>query len=190
MRRGRGQKTRRGPRHGSFNPYDTNTIKHTRLGVWDLYEQVDPGIVRLPGVSEVARRLEVLNDLPYVWRMLKDVASIKSCWLYFLIYCVVELLSSLLPAATLWFVLDPSTSQTMRSRPPQVFGTIFVHCTLLPYSVQGLSHVEFYSRSKLPSSAGPLTESYCSMLLLVVWAVPSLAMLSVISNPAWSFRWT
>ena len=105
MGRRRGHKTRRGSGHGSFDPYDANTVKHTRLGVWDLYEQVDPGIIRLPGVSEVARRLEVLNDLPYVWRMLKDVASIKSCWLYFLIYCIVELLSSLLPAVTLWFVL-------------------------------------------------------------------------------------
>lgn len=108
MRRGRGQKTRRGPKHGKFDPCDANTVKHTRLGVWDLYEQVDPGISRLPGVSELARRLEVLNDLPYVWRMLKDVASIKSCWLYFLIYCIVELLSSLLPAVTLWYVLGCS----------------------------------------------------------------------------------
>jgi hypothetical protein len=108
MRRGRGQKTRRGPRHGSFDPYDPNTVKHTRLGVWDLYEQVDPGVTRLPWVSKVARRLEVLNDLPYVWRMVKDVASIKSCWPYFLIYCIVELLSSLLPAVTLWFVRNHS----------------------------------------------------------------------------------
>ena len=108
MRRGRGQKTRRGPRHGSFDPHDANTVKHTRLGVWDLYEQVDSGIIRLPWVSEVARRLEVLNDLPYVWRMFKDVASIKSCWLYFLIYCIIEFLSSLLPAVTLWFVLNHS----------------------------------------------------------------------------------
>jgi len=108
MRRGRGQKTRRGPRHGNFDPYDANAVKHTRLGVWDLYEQVDPGIIRLPGISEVARRLEVLNDLPYVWRMFKDVASIKSCWLLFLIYCIIELLSSLLPAVTLWFVLNHS----------------------------------------------------------------------------------
>jgi len=106
MRRGRDKKTRRGPRHGNFDPCDANTVKHTRLGVWDLYEQVDPGIIRLPGVSKMARRLEVLNDLPYVWRMLKDVASIKSCWLYFLIYCVVELFSALLPAVTLWFVFD------------------------------------------------------------------------------------
>ena len=106
MPRGRGQRTRRGPKHGSFDPYDANTVKHTRLGVWDLYEQVDPGIIRLPGVSELGRRLEILNDLPYVWRMLKDVASIKSCWLYFLVYCIVELLSSLLPAVTLWSVVN------------------------------------------------------------------------------------
>ena len=105
MRYGRGKKTRRGTGHGTFDPYDPNTVKHTRLGVWDLYEQVDPGIARLPGVSGLARRLEVLNDLPYVWRMIKDVASIKSCWLYFPIYCIVELLFALLPAVTLWSVL-------------------------------------------------------------------------------------
>ena len=101
-----GKKTRRGPKHGNFDPHDTNTVKHTRLGVWDLYEQVDPGVAQLPGVFQLARRLEVLNDLPYVWRMVKDVASIESCWFYFFIYCVVELLSALLPAVTLWFVVD------------------------------------------------------------------------------------
>ena len=99
MRHGRGK---RGPKHGNFDPCDANTVKHTQLGVWDLYEQVDPGIIRLPGVFEVAQRLEVLNDLPYVWRMVKDVASIRSCWFYFIIYCIVELLSSLLPAVALW----------------------------------------------------------------------------------------
>lgn len=108
MRRGWGKRTRRGPKHGNFDPSDVNTVKHTRLGVWDLYEQVDPGAAQLPGVSQVTRRLEVLNDLPYVWRMVKDVASIKSCWFYFLIYCIVELLSSLLPAVTLWFVRGPN----------------------------------------------------------------------------------
>jgi hypothetical protein len=105
MRHGRGKKTRRGPRHGSFDPHNVDTVKHTRLGVWDLYEQVDPGIVQLPGFSEAARRLEVLKDLPIVWRMVKDVASIPSCWFHFLIYCTIELLYSLLPAVTLWFVL-------------------------------------------------------------------------------------
>ena len=133
MRHGRGRKTRRGPSHGSFDPYDVNTVKHTRLGVWDLYEQVDPGITQLPGVSEVARRLEILNDLPYVWRMVKDVASIKSCWLYFLVYCIVELLSSLLPAVTLWFVLSHDFPE---NRLTPTAGSRDIICLLYVFSIQ------------------------------------------------------
>ena len=104
MRHGWGKKTRRGPRHGNSNPRDATTLKYTRLGVWDLYEQVDPSAAQFPGVYGLAYRLKILDDLPYVWRMVKDVASIKSCWFYFIVYCIVELLSSLLPAVALWFV--------------------------------------------------------------------------------------
>ena len=135
MRRGRGQKTRRGPRHGSFDPYDANIVKHTRLGVWDLYEQADPGIIRLPGVTGLARRLEVLNDLPYVWRMVKDVASIKSCWLYFLIYCIIELLSALLPAVTLWFVLSCSFPNRVLTPITGSRDTICLSCVPFPSSL-------------------------------------------------------
>ena len=141
MRRGRNQKTRRGPSHGSFDPDDTNTVMHTRLGVWDIYEQVDPGIIRLPWVSGLARRLEVLNDLPYVWRMLKDVASIKSSWLYFLVYCTVELLSALLPAVTLWFVLGCSLPHHILTQ-SQVFGTLSVYCVFFLHTAAALAHME------------------------------------------------
>jgi hypothetical protein len=141
MRRGRNQKTRRGPSHGSFDPDDANTVMHTRLGVWDIYEQVDPGIIRLPWVSGLARRLEVLNDLPYVWRMLKDVASIKSSWLYFLIYCTVELLSALLPAVTLWFVLGCSLPDHILTQ-SQVFGTLSVYCVFFLHAAAALAHME------------------------------------------------
>ena len=140
MRHGRGKRTRRGPGHGSFDPYDPNTVKHTRLGVWDLYEQVDPGITQLPGISGLTRRLEVLNDLPYVWRMLKDVASIKSCWLYFLIYCIVELLSALLPAATLWFVPDGSLLDDTLTPITGFQDSICLSCVLLPFGPSFVSY--------------------------------------------------
>ena len=138
MRRGRGQRTRRGPRHGKFDPHDANTVKHTRLGVWDLYEQVDSSIIRLPGVSGLVRRLEILNDLPYVWRMVKDVASIKSCWLYFLIYCIIELLSALLPAVTLWFVIGRSFLNYMLT---PIIGTRGTICLSYAHFLPSLSSI-------------------------------------------------
>ena len=132
--------SRRGPKDGTFDPGDANTVKHTRLGVWDLYEQIDTGIARLPGVSGLARRLEVLNDLPYVWRMLKDVASIKSCWLYFPLYCIVEFLSALLPAVELWFVPGYSHPDSTLIPIVGVRDTICLLCVSFPSGPTSISY--------------------------------------------------
>lgn len=97
------KKKSRGRNPGTFNPKDTAQVKHTRLGVWDLYKQKFPKIARVPGSWwAFERRLEVFNDLPYVWRMLKDVASLKSCWTYLALYLVIEVLNALVPAVSLW----------------------------------------------------------------------------------------
>ena len=90
--------------HGTFNPEDTNQVKHTRVGVWDLYRQKHSRVIQVPGFGGLERRLQILNDLPFVWRMLKDIVSIKSCWIYLLLYVVIEALNALVPAVNLWYV--------------------------------------------------------------------------------------
>jgi len=96
-------KKARSRKPGNFDPKDTEQVKHSRIGIWDLYKQQYPQIAQVPGSREVERRLEVLKDLPFVWRMLKDIASIKSCWLYLALYVGIEVMISLLPALLLWF---------------------------------------------------------------------------------------
>ena len=79
-------------------------LKHTKAGIWDVYEQISTGKfgINIPGVSKVSRNLEFIQDLPFVWRMVKDVTKIKSCWYYLSLFVVVKVLASLEPAVALW----------------------------------------------------------------------------------------
>ena len=81
-------------------------FKYTKAGIWDVYEQIPIGkySINIPGVSNLSRNLEFIQDLPFVWRMVKDVTKIKSCWYYLCLYTVVKLLTSLEPAVALWCV--------------------------------------------------------------------------------------
>ena len=104
---GRSRKARRiTSRKGVFNPEDTTRVKHTRLGVWDLYEEKEPELDRLPGLSRLEKFLTLRQTMPYIWRMAKDIGSIRSCWLLLALYLVLEMSSALVPAAALWSVFQ------------------------------------------------------------------------------------
>ena len=92
-------------------------FKHTKAGIWDAYEQIPAGRlnINIPGVSKLAQGLEIVEDLPFVWRMVKDVATIKSCWYYLCLFTFVKLLVSLEPAVALWFVVPRVISVRDRS---------------------------------------------------------------------------
>ncbi len=94
-------------RKGNFDPNDEAQIKHTRIGkVWELYEEKQPKLNKVPLSSRlnIERYLELYDSLPYVWQMLKDIGSIRACWVYLAIYLVLQFAQSLLPAAQLWYV--------------------------------------------------------------------------------------
>lgn len=93
---------RKSPRKGTFDPDNVEHVKHTRIGVWDLYEENQPEIAHLPGSSRLESYLEMINSLPYVWRMLKDIGSISTCWMLLSLYLVMEVIASLVPAVSLW----------------------------------------------------------------------------------------
>ena len=80
-------------------------FKHTKAGIWDVYEQIPTGkfSINIPGVSKLPRNLEFVQDLPFVWRMVKDVIKIKSCWYYLCLFITVKFLASLEPAVSLWY---------------------------------------------------------------------------------------
>ena len=95
-------KSRRGSSQGNFDPDDASRVKHTQVGVWDMYEEVSPELERIPGSSVYERYLEWKRDLPYVWSMLRDISSIRRCWPLFFSYFCVEFITALLPAVNLW----------------------------------------------------------------------------------------
>lgn len=103
MLRVRGRyKQRRGIQQGKFDPSDANGVKHTAVGVWDLYEQVQPESAQIPGSLQLEPFLDIIRSLPYVWRMVKDIGSIRTCRILLTIYFVIEAIASLLPAVALW----------------------------------------------------------------------------------------
>jgi hypothetical protein len=90
-------------RKGAFDPEDKSRVKHSRIGVWDLYEEITPRL-GLIGWSSFQPLFDIVENVPYVWRMIMDVASIRDCSILLLAYLFIELLASLLPALSLWFV--------------------------------------------------------------------------------------
>lgn len=100
--RGRRHKKTYSENKGTFDPSDTTNVKHTKIGVWDLYEDVQSELAKLPGASTLEKWMQAQHDSPYVWRMIRDIGSIRSCWILLVGFVVVEVVSSLLPAITLW----------------------------------------------------------------------------------------
>ena len=80
-------------------------LKHTKVGIWDSYEHIPMGKfgISIPGISRLPRNLEFVRDLPFVWRMVKEVIKIKSCWYYLSLFIAVKVMASLEPAVALWY---------------------------------------------------------------------------------------
>lgn len=75
-------------------------IIHTRLGVWDLYDKVDDST---PWFSWPSFQIvdELLTSLPFVLRAFKTLAFL--CYKTLLVYLIASLITSLLPAITLYY---------------------------------------------------------------------------------------
>jgi len=110
-------------------------FKHTKAGIWDVYEQIPTGKfgVNIPGISKLSRNLDIIEDLPFVWRMAKDVIKIKSCWYYLCLFTFVKALASLEPAVALWCVVlrvirFQDRSDPQHSGSPVTTSLSFVFC--------------------------------------------------------------
>ncbi|KAI6133883.1 P-loop containing nucleoside triphosphate hydrolase protein [Pisolithus croceorrhizus] len=89
-------------RPGVFDPADTQNVKHTRMGVWDFYEEL-PLNAPIPFSSKLETYAQLLEGIPFVWRMLKDICSIRRCLSLICLYLLVEVARSLVPAVSLWY---------------------------------------------------------------------------------------
>ncbi|KAJ7037377.1 P-loop containing nucleoside triphosphate hydrolase protein [Mycena alexandri] len=90
---------------GTFDPEDVTKVKHTRMGIWDLYEEIEPKLKLVP--RSIRLRLETYHEMkgsfPYVLRMFKEIGSIKACWWLLSGYLIVALVLALIPAVELWY---------------------------------------------------------------------------------------
>jgi hypothetical protein len=98
----RGRRSR-GQGKGTFNPEDAKHVKHTKLGVWDFYQERRPELARIPGAVKAEAYLEMYQSLPFLWRMLKELGHIKNCWILLFLYLLIVILASLVPAVSLWY---------------------------------------------------------------------------------------
>ncbi|KAJ7630342.1 P-loop containing nucleoside triphosphate hydrolase protein [Roridomyces roridus] len=131
MRRGGGKRGKgQGPKvnwdKGVFDPEDNTKVRHTKLGVWDLYEAREPKLDYVP--FSFINRLETFHEMkgsfPYVVRMFREIGSIRACWWLLGGYLLVSLALSFLPAVELWYsgqllkiVQDAVKQRTVDRRP-------------------------------------------------------------------------
>ena len=95
----------------AFEPKKGKVVEHTKYGVWDLYQERDKSLSYLPTSLKIEAYREMWNDLPYLWKTIRDLSTVA--WPTLFLYLVFMLARSLLPALTLWCVrVLPSTTTT------------------------------------------------------------------------------
>lgn len=104
MARGGSRKRPPGGRRprGTFDVEDDRRVKHTKIGVWDLYEERVSRSWLPSSFPAIEEYLQVFQNVPYVWKMVKDIAGIQDCWLLLTLYVIIDIISSLIPALSLW----------------------------------------------------------------------------------------
>ncbi|KAF7340233.1 ABC transporter related protein [Mycena venus] len=90
---------------GTFDPEDAQKVKHTRIGIWDLYEEVEPRLKLVPGSlrSQLETFHEMKGSFPFVLRMFKEIGAIRACWWLLAGYLIITLVLALIPAVELWY---------------------------------------------------------------------------------------
>lgn len=81
-------------------------FKHTDFGVWDVYEHIPHRRfgVDAHGMPTLPHHVGVIEDLPFVWRAVKDVIKTGPCLYHLSLFILVKFLASLIPAVELWYV--------------------------------------------------------------------------------------
>jgi hypothetical protein len=99
---------RKGSRHSekgkraAYDPQNRTLVEHRQFGVWDLYIERDAKLSYIPTSWRVEKYAELLNDLPYLWRTVRDVGTVA--WPLLVLYVALTLMQSLVPAINLWYV--------------------------------------------------------------------------------------
>ena len=101
----------------AFKPRKGKVIEHTKIGVWDLYQERDRLLSYFPTSLKLDAYTEMWNDLPYLWKTIRDICSVA--WPMMVLYLFLTIVQAVLPALTLWYVrLLLSTTSTTELRFP------------------------------------------------------------------------
>ncbi|KIY69884.1 P-loop containing nucleoside triphosphate hydrolase protein [Cylindrobasidium torrendii FP15055 ss-10] len=82
---------------------NTDEAKHTKIGIWDFYQERLPKTASLGIGVPFFKRFQVSQDAPYLWTMLKDIGKDQSCAVLIGLLASCKLASALLPAVSLWY---------------------------------------------------------------------------------------
>ena len=83
--------------------YPGRVVTHTKIGIWDWYEEHDPDNGRSNLSSAIGKRWsELVECTPYLVRLMRDVLKIPGCTLHSGIYALAHLSQGLVPALSLW----------------------------------------------------------------------------------------
>jgi hypothetical protein len=94
---------RRSRTNQSFHPQQTDNVKHTKVGVWDLYQDLSSTTPPSTAWPLFELYATLIQSWPYVWRMIKDIASLRQCWPLFAAFLAVELVSAIVPAISVYY---------------------------------------------------------------------------------------
>ncbi|KAI5989752.1 P-loop containing nucleoside triphosphate hydrolase protein [Pisolithus albus] len=72
------------------------------MGVWDFYEERAYN-APIPYSSRLETYAQLFEGIPFAWRMLKDICSVRRCLSLICCYVLVEVARSLIPAVSLWY---------------------------------------------------------------------------------------
>jgi hypothetical protein len=84
----------------NLDPKDAHRVRHTRVGIWDIYEDRETDVSRIAWMYA-----QIVQSVPHILRMLKDILGIRRGWMLLSTLLVIEVLASLTPAVSLWYVM-------------------------------------------------------------------------------------
>ncbi len=83
--------------------YPRRIVHHSRLGVWDWYEEQNPDNGRIAPSSALRKRFsELIECAPYLLRTIEDVLNIPGCRFHVIVFTLAEFGAGLIPALSLW----------------------------------------------------------------------------------------
>ena len=85
-----------------FDPLNESLVEHIKLGVWDVYIMRTRLSKYLPTSWKIEEYARIWEDVPYLWKTLCDMSTVAGPLL--LLYLVITLAKSLIPALSLWCV--------------------------------------------------------------------------------------